>query len=93
MIIKALAELLLSLLKALLVIDLPGFPTAVAEAVATATTYLTSGLQILAFFLGSTTMSLIGTILPIIIAIEAFLKTWQFVWWVLSKIPMINVEG
>lgn len=51
------------------------------------------GVAVLRVLIGSDAMSVLGTCLSLIIAIEAFMKLWQFVWWVLSKIPMLNLRG
>lgn len=93
MIIKALMMLIKQVLGVLLIISLPSLPVAITSALGQATGYIMQGVAVLRVLIGSDAMSVLGTCLSLIIAIEAFMKLWQFVWWVLSKIPMLNLRG
>lgn len=93
MIIKALALLVKNLLSVLLVVSIPSLPLAVFDALLAATGYLTAGLSILLVFVGNEAMTVMAACLSLVIAVELFMQSWQFVWWILSKIPALNVGG
>lgn len=93
MIILGLMRLLKALLSVLLVFELPSFPSQIPQAVATMTRYLGEGVAILRVLVGPEAVVMMQVCFTIIVSVELMLKTWQFVWWVLGKIPMLNIKG
>lgn len=93
MIIKSLMLLLKNILSLALNITLPSLPGAVTTGLTAVITYIVGGLSMLTAFVGLGTVQYMIASLSIIIVIETFMRSWQFIWWVLSKIPMFGISG
>lgn len=70
-------------------INIPSLSDEVAQYFDTFLGYLTSGVSILDIFSHSTYLL---TLLGIVVAIDIGVKLYQFVMWILKKIPMLSVS-
>lgn len=93
MIIKELMMMIKRLLGVLLMFSLPSLPASLVTAFNEFVGMMLKGVSVLRVFIGNDAMNVLGVCLSLIIAIETLMKIWQFVWWVLSKIPMLNLKG
>lgn len=90
MIIEGLLNVLYNVFSALTsAIDIPAMPADVSSYINTFTSYIKTGLQILAVY---TPLQYMLTLFGIVIAIELGLKIYHFVMWVIKKIPMLGVS-
>ena len=90
MIIEGLLNVLYNVFSALTsAIDIPAMPADVSSYISTFTSYIKTGLQILAVY---TPLQYMLTLFGIVIAIELGLKIYHFVMWVIKKIPMLGVS-
>ena len=90
MMIEALMGLVLLLLRALLApIQILSVPAGVAIVFANLTEYLIRGAQIVAAY---THFTYIGTLFGIVLLIIAFDKGYHLIFWVLRKIPFLNIR-
>lgn len=92
MIITALIELILNLLGALLLFDLPQLPESVTSVLDQVMGYLVSGLSIIRAFVGDGCMTLLGTLFGLVVLANAAYFLYSFVFFVIRKIPMLGVE-
>ena len=92
MIIKALLELIYGLLSLLLVFNLPNLPGTITELLTQIIGYFGTGIDIIRTFIGSTAMGVLSVCLQLIIYANAAYFLWSFVFWVIRKIPMLNVK-
>lgn len=92
MIITALAKLVLGVLSVLLVFNLPELPEDVISIADSVKTYISSGIGILAAFIGDGAMRVISVLLGLVIAMNAAYALYSLVFWVLRKIPMLNIK-
>lgn len=92
MIIKALLDLVYTLVNALLVFELPQFPSTVTDVLSSLSGYMVAGISILRAFLGDTCMSMLAVLLGLVLAMNAAYLTYSLVFWVLRKIPMFSVK-
>ncbi len=90
MIIEGLLNILYNVFSALTsAINIPSMPADVSSYISTFTSYIKTGLQILAVY---TPLQYLLTLFGIVIAIELGLKIYHFVMWVIKKIPMLGVS-
>lgn len=92
MIIKALLDLIYNILSLLFVFDLPNLPDSVTSVATSISSYITTGISVIRAFVGSSCMSLLGVLLGLIIALNVAYFLYSFVFWVIRKIPMLNVR-
>lgn len=94
MIIKKLLDLCLSLLTSLLsgVEGIPDVPEGLLTIVQTMLQYVVSGIDLLAMFLGETTVSFMGICLDVIIAANLFYFGYSAVMWFVKKIPFLGIK-
>lgn len=89
MIIEALMNLIYNVIDALAVFELPQLPEEVFGFMSDATSYLTSGVGILANYVHFP--FLVG-LFGVIVAYEIILTGWKGLMWVLRKIPFLGIE-
>ena len=92
MIVKALLTLVYNVLSLLLVFNLPELPASVITIANSVTGYISTGISIVASFVGSTCMGVIGVLLALVIAMNAAYFLYSLVFWVIRKIPMLNIR-
>lgn len=92
MIISVLLNLVYSVLSVLLVFNLPELPASVVTIANNVTGYMVTGVSILASFVGNTCMGVIGVLLALVIAMNAAYLLYSLVFWVIRKIPMLNIR-
>lgn len=92
MIIKALSSLMYTLLSGLLVFNLPELPQSIVTLMDEVTEYIIIGLQVIKSFIGSTAMGVFAVMLTLVVAMNLAYLTWSIVFWVIRKIPMLNVK-
>ncbi len=91
MIIKALLQVVLSILDVLLGLlpSVPSFPESVTDILDTCLTYFEAGLAMLSNFVY---MDVVVTLIDLFLAMVAFKEIWRFIWWIVRKIPFLGVE-
>ena len=92
MIISALLSLIYTVLSALLVFELPSLPDSVTTVASQITDYITTGINVLASFVGNTCMGVLAVLLELVIAMNAAYLVYSLVFWVIRKIPILNVK-
>lgn len=92
MIISGLLNLIYTVLSVLLVFELPNMPDSIITILTQITGYFQTGIQIIALFVGSTAMGVIALLFQLVIFLNAAYFLWSFVFWVIRKIPMLNVR-
>ena len=92
MIINALAELIYALLDLLLVFDLPSLPDSVVSIVNQVLGMISQGVQIITAFTGSTTIAICAVLLNLLLLMHSAYMVYNFVCFILRKIPMLDVE-
>lgn len=92
MIIKLLLTLVYGVLSVLLVFNLPTLPDSVLSVANSVTGYMVTGVQIFRVFVGDTCMGVLAVLLSLVIAMNAAYMLYSLVFWVLRKIPMLNLK-
>lgn len=92
MLIMGLARLVLGILNVLLVFQLPELPEEVTNVANSITGYISSGVGLVAAFVGSGTMNVLAVLLGLVLALNAAYAVYSLVFWVIRKIPMLNVK-
>ena len=54
--------------------------------------YMGTGVQVLRAFIGDTAMSVIATLLGLVLAMNAAYLVYSIVFWVLRKVPVLNIK-
>lgn len=70
-------------------IDLPNLPASVGDFMADALTYISMGAGILANY---THFSYLVTLLGLVLAVEVGIMLYNFVMYILHKIPFVNIK-
>lgn len=92
MIIEALLNLLLALLRVLFFdpeAAVLHVPTAFAQALATGIAYIIDGIRIINAFIDE---NYIAALLGFVIALDAIVMGYRFVMWALKKIPFLGID-
>ena len=92
MILKFLVTLVLNLLYAILPASLPALPDSIYETLDQMATNIGTGIAILRAFIGDAAMNLLSVLFSLVILLEVFYFGWTVVWFVIRKIPMLNVK-
>mgnify|MGYP001028456326 CR=1 FL=1 len=92
MIITALINLIFGLLSVLLVFNLPQLPDTFMTLLGTIQEYLVGGVGLLRAMVGDTAMGVIAVCLQLVIFLNAAYFLYSFVFWVIKKIPMLNIR-
>ena len=92
MIISALLTLVYNVLSLLLVFNRPELPASVTTIANSVIGYVSTGISIVAAFVGNTCMGVIGVLLALVIAMNAAYLLYSLVFWVIRKIPMLNIR-
>lgn len=92
MIISILARIILSVLDALLIFELPSLPQSVLDVAGSVGGYLSNGVGLLAAFLGPTCLNVLSVLLGLVVALNAAYALYSLVFWVLRKVPMLSVK-
>ncbi len=92
MIIAGLIELVLNVLGALLVFDLPALPESVTSTLDGMIGYLVSGVSILRAFVGDDCLKVMATLFGLVVLANAAYFVYSLVFFVIRKIPMLNVK-
>jgi len=92
MIISGLLNVIYGVLSVLLVFDLPKLPDTVTTLLGEFGGYVVTGVNMLSVFIGPTAMGVIALLLSLIIAMNVAYFLYSFVFWVVRKIPMLNVR-
>lgn len=92
MLIKLLISLILNLLYILLPVNLPALPESVFTIVNEVAANIGLGMSVLRAFVGNDVMTLLFVLFGLVILLEAFYFGWSLVWFVIRKIPMLNVK-
>lgn len=91
MLFTALINLIISLINAL-DISLPSFPNDVAGSLVTFASYLPGALGLLRSFLGDEVFLQISILFSLFVDLQAFKFAWSFFWWIIKKIPILNIS-
>ncbi len=92
MLISGLINLIYGLLSLLLVFDLPQLPDTVMTLLGTIKDYMVSGVGLLRALVGDTAMGVISVCFQLVIFLNAAYFLYSFVFWVIRKIPMLNIK-
>lgn len=92
MIVTTVARVILGLLNALLIFELPSFPDTLMVTFQTACGHLTTGRDILNAFIGTTAMGILGLCLKLVIYSNIVYFTVSLVFFVLKKIPFLGLQ-
>ena len=92
MIISGLLNLIYSVLSFLLVFELPNMPDTILAILNQITGYFQTGIQVISAFIGATAIGVIALLIQLVIFLNAAYFLWSFVFWVIRKIPMLNVR-
>ena len=92
MIVQLLLKLVYNFLSLLLVFDLPSMPDDVYTYISDALSYVSSGIDLLSGFIGSSAVIYLGALLSIVVLIESAWLVYRFIMWVLRKIPILGIE-
>lgn len=92
MIISLLLNLVYGVLSVLLIFNLPQLPDSVVTVANSVIGYMTTGLDILRVFVGDTCMGVLAVLFTLVIAMNAAYLLYSLVFWVLKKIPMLNIR-
>lgn len=91
MLFTALINLLIGLINAL-DLSLPSLPDTVLGSFTTFASYLPGALSLLRAFLGDSVFLQISILFSLFVDLQAFKFAWSFFWWVLRKIPILNIS-
>ena len=92
MIIKALLDLVYVILNALLVFNLPDLPDSIYTIINTIVEAVMTGWTILVAFMGTTAAGVVVVLFHLVIYSHGVYFLWSFVFWILRKIPLFNVN-
>ena len=92
MILKLLITLMLNLLYAILPTSLPALPDSIYDPLNQMASNIGTGVAILRAFIGDAAMNLLAVLFGLVILLEVFYFGWTVVWFVIRKIPMLNVK-
>lgn len=92
MIITALLNLIANLLSAVLVFDLPKWPSQIDQVFQTVISWMVTGVEVFRAFVGSETLTVISVLLGLVLAMNAAYLVYSLVFWVLRKIPMLGIK-
>lgn len=92
MIIAGLLTLIFAVLSVLLVFNLPALPDTIVELLDQVIEYLIMGISVIEAFIGDTAMGIIALLFQLVIYMNAAYFLYSFVFWVIRKIPMLNVK-
>lgn len=92
MIITALLNLIANLLSAVLVFDLPKWPSQIDQVFQTVISWMVTGVEVLRAFVGKETLTVISVLLGLVLAMNAAYLVYSLVFWVLRKIPMLGIK-
>lgn len=92
MIIEKVLDVIYNLFDLMLVFDLPSMPSSVSSYISDVIGYVTSGINLLSGFIGSSAVVYCSTLLIVVISIESTYLIYKFVMWILKKIPFLGIE-
>lgn len=92
MIISGLLNLIYSVLSFLLVFELPNMPDTILTILNQITGYFQTGIQVISAFIGPTAIGVIALLIQLVIFLNAAYFLWSLVFWVIRKIPILNVR-
>lgn len=92
MIITALITLILNVLGLLLVFNLPQLPQSVVDTLDSIVTYIVQGISVLRAFVGDGAMTVIATLFGLVVVANVAYGVYTLVFWVIRKIPMLNIR-
>lgn len=92
MIITALLNVIYNVLSALLVFNLPSLPDSILTVANQIIIYIGTGISIISAFLGPTTIAILCLLVQLVILHNSAYILWTFVFFVIRKIPMLNVR-
>lgn len=92
MIVKALGELVYGFLNLLFFFELPQIPDSVISIWNQICSSFGDGLDMLHVFIGDTAFAVVGTLLKLIVAVNVTYFAISLVFWIIKKIPMLNVR-
>lgn len=92
MIINALGQLIYWLLNVLLIFNLPQLPDTISTILSQVVSYITTGLQIITSFIGTTAVGVLGLLLGLFLSMHAAYMLYSLVAFVLRKIPLLGVK-
>lgn len=92
MLVKALLDLIYNLLDLVLFAELPAMPDTVLTLLDEVTSYVVMGVDVLRSFIGSSALMVIALIFNLVLSFHLFYMVWSMVFWILRKIPMLNIK-
>lgn len=92
MILDAIFNVIYVILDKILVFDLPSLPDSVTAIIDEIVGYVVTGLSVLRAFVGDTAMSVFGVCLVLIVAMNGLYLTYSVVFWIIRKLPVLNVR-
>lgn len=92
MILKALSDLLGTMLDKLLLFSLPDFPDWAMNAFQTAYEYLLQGAGFLQALFGTQTYSYLCTLFWLSLTVHLAYEVYDLAMWILKKIPLVSVQ-
>lgn len=92
MLIKGLLDLIYNILDLILFVELPEMPDDILYLAGEATNYVLMGIGVLRVFLGQQALGVLSVVFLIAGSTFAFYFSWSLVFWILRKIPMLNIK-
>lgn len=92
MIITGLINLIYGLLSVLLVFDLPVLPATVTTLLDQISGYFVGAVGLLRALVGDTAMGVIALCFQLVLLLNAAYLLYSLVFWVIKKIPMLNIR-
>ena len=92
MIISALLTLIYNVLSVLLVFNLPELPSSVTTVASEVVDYIGTGISVMASSVGSTCMGVIALLFQLGIGLNAAYLLYSVVFWVIRKVPVLNIK-
>lgn len=90
--VEGLITLIYNVLSVLLVFNLPDMPDSISTVISQVGGYFETGIAVLGAFVGDTAMSVIALLFNLVLAFNAAYALYSLVFWVIRKIPLLNVK-
>lgn len=92
MLVKGLLDLIYNILDLILFTELPPMPEVIYTLLTEVTNYIVMGVDVLEAFIGHTAMLVLAAVISLVFAFNFFYLTWSMIFWILRKIPMLNIK-
>jgi len=92
MLIKGLLDLIYNILDLILFTELPEMPDSLLFILDEMVNYVVMGISVLRVFLGDITLQIFSVLFTLVLTFNSFYMIWSLVFWILRKIPMLNIK-